>query len=247
MALLSEIINYLDAYLDADKMPDSSQNGLQVLGAGEVRRAAFAVSANKYTFDEAFKRGADLIITHHGLIWDKPVRLTGVNKKRFEVLIKNNISLAAWHLPLDRHPVVGNNIAVCKKLGLKKVEPFGLYKGALIGFKGVLPAAKNVREIEKILTGANTVFDFAGKKVESVAVVSGGAHGHYLEAIDQNIDLFITGTSDEWITEMARESGAAFMALGHYKSEMGGVQNLQKLIDKKFKIETFFIETGNKL
>ncbi len=246
MAKRDEIVKYLSDILRSTVIPDGSQNGLQVEGKDTVRRAAFAVSANKKTFDMAIAKGADIIITHHGLIWDHPFIITGVNKKRVEILIKNDVNLAAWHLPLDMHPVYGNNASICKLLGLKNLKPFGKYKGMDIGFCGVFSAPKKFEDIAKTL-GAKTPFNFAGKKIKSAAVVSGGAHMNFFEAADKNIDLFITGSADELIQEYARESGCAFMAIGHYNSETYGVKNLMALVKKKFKIETFFIDVPNNL
>lgn len=246
MADRDKIIKYISDYLNSDAIADSSQNGLQVEGRAEVRRAAFAVSQGVKIFEEAAARGADLLVTHHGLIWDKPFRITGVNKKRVGVLIKKGLSLAAWHLPLDMHPVVGNNAHLCKLLALKSARPWGEYHGLTIGFRGEFPKARKFEDIANLL-GAKTAYNFSGKKIKTCAVMSGGGHGNFLEAAEAGIDLFITGSAEEYVQELARDSGAAFIAMGHYNSERGGVLNLCEMVKKKFKIETFFIENKNEI
>jgi len=244
----NEIIKYINDYLNSDKIADSSQNGLQVEGAEEVKKIVFGVSAGAELFNRAAKSGADMVITHHGLLWGKNPRVTGVFKKRIEILIKNNISLAAWHLPLDLHKTAGNNAQIAHALGLKNIKPFGEYHGVKIGFAGVLQNGKTTKEIEKMLgLKANTVLPFGPVKNKKIAIISGGGYSIFEQAADAGYDLFISGSAEEFVQEIAKECKINYMAAGHYNSEKYGVLALMELISKKFKVETKFIDVGNSI
>ncbi len=241
MIYREQIIKALNEYLDVPSNPE--HNGLQVEGKREIERIAFGVSANMALFKEALAFKADMIITHHGLIWDKPQPLTGVFGRRAAFLIKNDINLAAYHLPLDKHPVIGNNACLAKLLALQDVKPFGDYHGTKIGVSGTLPKPENIKNIYELLNGECLAF---GKDIISkVAIVSGGAHNMFEQAIEEGADLYITGSRDEYIVEHCREAEINFIAMGHYNSERLGIQSLMEYVNKNFKAQTKFIEVAN--
>ncbi|MDR0953182.1 MAG: Nif3-like dinuclear metal center hexameric protein [Elusimicrobiota bacterium] len=241
MIARDKIINFINDYLDIEAAPE--QNGLQVEGTDKIHKIAFGVSANLDTFKAAHKLGADMIIVHHGLIWDKPQQISGVFGERVKFLIKNDINLAAYHLPLDMHKVVGNNASLAKLIGLKSLKPFGDYHGLKIGVKGVFPTSQSIEDICKILGGDCLL---TGKeKVKTAAIVSGGAHDMVEQAIKEGVDLFITGTRDEYIVSLCTEAEINFITMGHYNSEKFGIRELERIVKNIFAVDTVIIEEKN--
>jgi len=225
---------------------DSSLNGVQVGDLNQdVSKVALLVDASLEGFKQAKKQGADVIFVHHGLFWGRPLAITGSHYKRVEFLIKNNISLIACHLPLDAHPELGNNAGIADKLGLVDLEPFGKYKSNNIGIKGRLPEKNSIDEIKKLLLGDNEpAFIVPGGKnsVSSVAIVSGGSPFSVLEAIDQGIDLFITGDRSHEVYHTCLEEGINMISAGHYATEVFGVQLVGNWLKTEFNLETIFID-----
>ncbi|MDD4005274.1 MAG: Nif3-like dinuclear metal center hexameric protein [Elusimicrobiaceae bacterium] len=249
MAQRDCIVAFLDRYLRVGAFRDASQNGLQVQGRTTVKHIVFGVSASLELFKRAAGLGADMVITHHGLFWDGPVRLTGGLRARVAQLIKNDLNFAAYHLPLDAHPVCGNNARLLKLLGARAIKPFGSYHDTAIGFRGELKTPKSLASIEKIFEkafGAECrTAAFGPAKIRTVGVVSGGAGGLAAEAVNSGLDLFITGEPSEPAWEWCREGGASFMALGHYNSEKAGVIALAEALAGKFGVKTEFIDVPN--
>ena len=183
------ITRFLNKELQTRKIPDSSKNGLQVKGK-EVKKIGFAVDASLETFKKAKKAGCQMIIVHHGLFWKKQKDPNNVRKARVTFLKKNKILLYASHLPLDRHKKYGNNIELCKIIGVEKPKLFGNYKGAIVGYIGKLskPAKLSsiLKKLNKVLKTKSYSRDFAKKKIKTIAIVSGG--GDF--AIDEAIKIF---------------------------------------------------------
>lgn len=241
MTFAHTIVEDLNKILNVAQTPE--QNGLQVEGRPEVRKIIFGVSANMALFKAAKERKADMIIVHHGLLWGHEQKITGNFGKRISFLIKNDLNLVAYHLPLDKHPTLGNNAMLAKTLGLKNLKPFGVYHDIKIGFKGVLPRPVDFKKITKLLGGE--CLSFGPKKVKTIAVVSGGAHEMLSQAIEEKVDLYICGSRDEYIQEMAREGQINFIAMGHYNSEKLGILALKKYIENKYKVSAEFIDIKN--
>lgn len=241
MEIARKIVKDLNTLLQVDLTPE--QNGLQVEGAKEVSKIIFGVSANMALFEAAVKERAQMLIVHHGLLWGHEQKLTGIFGARIRFLIKNDLNLVAYHLPLDKHPTLGNNAGLSKMLGLKNLKPFGTYKGIKIGFKGTLAKAKSFDNILKLLGGEG--LNFGPKDIKTVAIVSGGAHDMLNEAITERADLYICGSRDEYVQELAREGKINFIAMGHYNSEKLGILALKNYIDKKYKVSTKFIDIKN--
>ncbi|MEF3280670.1 MAG: Nif3-like dinuclear metal center hexameric protein [Elusimicrobiota bacterium] len=244
-----KLITFLNNYLKANEIKDSSQNGLQVEGKDEIKKILFGVSYSSKLVEKAIQEKAEMIILHHGILWNKPIRICGIFKKRVEPLIKNEINLAAYHLPLDIHPKIGNNISILKIFNIKHFENFGDYNGIKIGFIGKLPKKISLEEIANKIKkeiNKNAIFINYGKKlIEKIAVVSGGGTNFFEEAVIKGADIFITGEGDEKAYELAREYRSNFVSAGHYRTEVFGIKELSKIISKKFKIKTLFIETNN--
>ncbi len=243
------IVKFLDAYLAGGRLKDASQNGLQVEGKAVVKKIAFGVSASLELFKRAASAKADMIVVHHGLFWGHACPVTCPLKEKLELLLANGISLAAWHLPLDRHPVSGNNAQILKLLGAGSQEPFGAYDGVTIGVKGKLKKAARLSGIKHILsTGLGSrplSFDFGPAVIKTIGVVSGGATRMFEQAVAEGLDLFITGEVSEFVQEYAREHKANFISAGHYNTEKPGVRALSDLLSKKFGVKTEFIDIPN--
>ncbi|MGB2578616.1 dinuclear metal center YbgI/SA1388 family protein [Elusimicrobium simillimum] len=248
MITRDNIINYINGYLNSANVKDSSQNGLQVEGKEKINKIVFGVSANMELFKKAKAAGADMVVVHHGLFWSHGPLITGLFKRRVEFLIKNDLNLAAWHLPLDMHPVVGNNAQIAKALGLKKITPYGNYHGTDIGVYGTLAKLKTLAEIEKTLgLKANTKLAFGKAKISTVGIVSGGGYSMFEQFANRGADLFITGSSEEYVQEISRECKINYMAVGHYNSETYGVKALMKEVARKFGVKVEFIDVSNPL
>jgi dinuclear metal center YbgI/SA1388 family protein len=250
MAALVDILAYLDRLLEPDAFDDYGPNGLQVPGTGEVELVATGVSAHRELFDLAAEAGAQLVISHHGLFWDsQPRSLTLAMKSRLEALFASNISLAAYHLPLDAHPEVGNNALISDALGLERSEPFGGHRGRTIGFVARSPEGLTLDELrERCRTAFGQepfVCPFGPERVHTVGVVSGGAASSLAEAADQGLDAFLTGEPAEYAMADAREAGLHFVAGGHYATETFGVRRLGDLLGERFGVQHRFIDVPN--
>lgn len=241
MVQCDTIIKELNKYLNVAENPE--HNGLQVQGKTQINKIAFGVSATMALFKEAQKFGADMIIVHHGLFWNKVQTITGVFGQRIAYLVKREMNLAAYHLPLDKHKVIGNNAGLAKLLNLKNLKPFGTYHGQEIGFIGKTTKICDIKKIHNLLKG-EALF-FGPSKIKTIAIVSGGAHDMLEEAVAAKADLYITGSRDEYITEYCREAKINFITMGHYNSEKLGVQALMNYVSKKFKVQTKFIDIKN--
>ena len=246
MATLSNICQFLDKELKISEIHDASQNGLQVEGKQEVKKVAFAVDASLDTLEEAHKRKADMVVVHHGLFWDKPQQLTGILYKRLQVLFKHQISLYAAHLPVDIHPRIGNNAQLMNFFVTKKRETFGDYHGVDIGFLGILQRDTTlsavVTRLEESLDTKCQVLSFGKEKIKTIAIVSGGAAELVTDAVNKNVDLFITGESKLSSCYIAKEGKINVIFAGHYATETIGVQALSKVICEQFSVECEFVD-----
>ena len=244
------LLDYLDEYLEASRGEDYCPNGLQVEGKKSIRRIVLGVSACLELFERAAASDTDAILVHHGLLWKGDTRrITGLQHGRIATLIRSDMNLIAYHLPLDRHPEVGNNAVAASALGLGEVEPFGVYEGLSIGFKGVLPSATPVAEIETrckaIFEQPPLMFDFGPDLVRSVGIISGAASRSLHDAIHEGLDMFITGEPSEWTMNVAREARCHFVAAGHYATERLGIKALGAHLETKFGLEVEFIDVPN--
>lgn len=212
-------------------------------GAAEIKRIVTGVSLSQDLVQEALKKGADMIMVHHGIfgrqVGDPPV-LEGFLKERVKILLENNINLAGFHLPLDAHPEIGNNASLCRKLGLTDLESFD------IGFIGKPEKGINFKDLvnmvnEKLATESYAIGAGPGE-VKRVGVVSGGASERFLEARKKGADTFITGEVKEFVVRAVEESGVNFISAGHYNTEKDGIYNLGELVKKEFGVEHEFID-----
>jgi dinuclear metal center YbgI/SA1388 family protein len=250
VASRDEIVGFLDELLGASDWPDYGPNGLQVPGAEEVSVVATGVSAHAELFELAAAEGAQLVVCHHGIFWKwQPPLVTKQLKARLKLLFDRDISLAAYHLPLDAHPEVGNNALICGALGLERAEPFGEHEGRPIGFVGRsadgVPIGELLERCETAFGRQPFAWTSGPDTVRSVGVISGGAASSLPEAAALGLDAFITGEPAEFTMADAREAGLHFIAAGHYATETFGVRRLGDLLEERFGVRHRFIEVPN--
>lgn len=241
--MLYEIVEFLDEFLRIGEWEERSKNGLQVEGREEVERIAFAVDACMEVFERA--RDFDMIVVHHGIVWDGIDYVRGIVRRRLEFLLKNNISLYAAHLPLDAHPSVGNNAQILKKFGLEPKESFGSYKGREIGYIGEFESEVAIDDVLKVVEGINPNFislRFGKDYVKRMGVVSGRGSFALSEAIEKDVDLFLTGEVDHSAYHIAKEGKINLVFAGHYATETFGVKALMVVVAQEFDVEVEFID-----
>ncbi len=247
---LHDVIRFVDELLDAAAFPDYGPNGLQVPGRPEIGRVVSGVSATLELLEGAVARQADLILVHHGLFWDGDERrLTPLMARRLGLLLGREISLAAYHLPLDAHPQIGNNALLAQALGLEQHEPFAAVQGRPIGVRGRFADGVSIDEliarVRAVTEREPLAFACGPPTVRSLGIVSGGGGRQLAEAIQGGLDAFLTGEPEEPAQALAREAGVHFIAAGHHATERLGVQRLGSLIAERFGLEHEYIEVAN--
>lgn len=247
--LLKEFAEKLRIFLSSDLFKDSCPNGIQVEGKSEIKKVGTAVSANLQTLEAAVERGVDALVVHHGLFWNgDSFPVVGSKFKKLKFLIENQLSLLAYHLPLDAHREVGNNWRAAHDLGWVDLQPFGKYNGIEIGVRGSFAS----RSIDSFVKQAEDYYEHTamvalrGKKmVKSAALISGGAYKEVKGAAEAEVDCFITGNYDEPAWGMAYEEGIHFLALGHAATERIGPRALAAHIQQAWGLESQFIDVDN--
>ena len=245
------MLGFLDGLLEPDRFDDLGPNGLQVPGRREVGHVVTGVSAHAELFRRALAEEADLVLVHHGLLWDfHPRRIDRRQAARLRLLLENEVSLVAYHLPLDAHPVVGNNALIAAGLGCGPTEPFGLYRGSPIGVAARfepdgIDAPELVHRVTALTGREPLVFDAGPQRVRSIAIVSGAAAGEVTVAADAGHDAFLTGEPAEHVMAVAREAGIHFIAAGHYATETFGVRRLGELLEAELGLRHTFLDVPN--
>jgi dinuclear metal center YbgI/SA1388 family protein len=242
-----ELVTYLDAYLQTRAIEDSSDNGLQVEGVGEVDRLALAVDAGLAAFEAAKAAGAQMLIVHHGLFWSTPVMVTGLHRRRLALLLDAGISLYAVHLPLDFHEEVGNNVTLARWLELQGARPFGEYKGHPAGVMGRLPRACSLdsfaTQVERVLgESVVQVWPFGQETVKRAAVSSGAAGSLVAQAAAAGVDVYLTGELSHIAYHQARELGVNVVFAGHYATETAGLKALAGHLADRFGLACEFLD-----
>jgi len=251
MARLDEIVTWLDEMLEPQAFVDYCPPGLQVPGPEEIGRVVTGVSAGMELFEQAAGSGADLVLVHHGLFWGSgPQALDRVAFRRLKLLVENGMALAAYHLPLDAHPEVGNNALLAEALGATSTVPFALHEGRPIGTVACFPEAIARDELVERTTAAvggrePLVFPDGPGMVERVGIVTGAGASYLPDAVAAGLDAFVTGEPAERVMNEARESGITFIAAGHYATETFGVQRLGELLAERFGVGHEFVDIEN--
>ncbi len=249
MVALSELVQYTNSLLEVERFSDYAPNGLQVEGRTEVAKIVSGVTASLELVTAAVEAGADALIVHHGYFWRGEGRcVTGIRKRRLQALLQHEISLLAYHLPLDAHPEYGNNAMLGKLLGIEYRGSFGPSSPPLI-MRGEFSEAISAVALAALLgekLGRTPLHISGGDgEIRSVAWCSGGAQGYIEEAALAGVDAYISGEASEKTTHVAREMGVHFFAAGHHATERGGVEALSMHLSKRFDLQYQFIDIDN--
>ncbi|MBM4283042.1 MAG: Nif3-like dinuclear metal center hexameric protein [Deltaproteobacteria bacterium] len=246
-----EFTALLQRWMQPERYTDVAENGLQIEGAPLVERVVTGVSANRALIEAAIERSANTIVVHHGLVWGGGMRrLDGWLKGRVRLLLQHDINLFAYHLPLDAHPDLGNNVGLAAALGMGPTVPFGRYKGQLIGRSGSLAAPVTLAGL--VARGRLAFADDApvhafgpeDRVLSTIGLCTGGAPELIHEAIDAGLDAYVTGEATEYVKAVAEESGVAFLAFGHHATERFGPRALAEALCSRG-LDASFVEIKN--
>lgn len=250
------LLSYCGQLLRVDAFADYAPNGLQVEGRAMVTRIVSGVTASQAMLDAAFEQGADTVLVHHGYFWKgEDARVLGMKRQRLATLLRHNMNLLAYHLPLDGHPIYGNNAQWAMALGLKETQGFLGTPNARIGVRGVLPEALNGSALKLVLervlgrevlhVPAHAHDSCTERPLRSLGLCSGGAQGYITEAASLGLDAYLSGEISEQTVHIAREMGIDFFACGHHATERFGVRALGEHLADTFGIEHCFLDLPN--
>lgn len=248
---LLDLVRHIDQLLDSRSWDDFGPNGLQVEGRREVRRVVTGVSACHALLRAARERGADAVLVHHGLYWKNlPPVATGWMRRRLLELLPHDISLLAYHLPLDAHPELGNNVLGARALGLEELAPFAPYGRGHLGVRGrysePVSVAAFLERCREAFGGREPLLLGDGpERISTVGMVSGGAQSELYRAVDAGLDCYVTGEASEWVTHIARECQLHYVSAGHHATEIAGVRALGEKLATDLGIEVEFVDVPN--
>ncbi len=250
MVQVADLTQYIADLLSVDRFKDYGPNGLQVEGRQEINRIVCGVTASRALIDAAIEAKADAILVHHGYFWkgENPC-LVGMKAERIRRLFNADINLLAYHLPLDAHAELGNNVQLARRLGFTIEGRFIGDAETGIGMYGSLASAMSGEELAEHI---NTVLDRpplhiqgSDRPIKRIAWCTGGAQGYIEQAVALGVDAYLTGEVSEHTVHTARECGIHFFAAGHHATERYGVQALGSHLAKKIKLECQYVEIEN--
>jgi len=246
MSVRHLFLKQLNEYLNIEAFEDYCVNGLQVEGNPEFDRVVTGVSVSRRLFEAAVDRRAGMIIVHHGLFWKgspHPFHLTGILRDRVKLLLDHGINLAAYHLPLDAHPEIGNNAGLLNAIGCPVSEPFDV---GYISRPDTPLTPEELRErLNRCLPDPCTAYGDLSGPIRSLAVVSGGAAGRLESARAAGVDAFVTGEPSEPSVRSSEEMGICYFSIGHYNSERPGPMALADHLRRHFDIDAEFVDVPN--
>lgn len=250
MVMLHELVAYTGALLNVSAFKDYCPNGLQVEGRVQVHTLVSGVSASARLLDAALALNADAILVHHGYFWKgEDARVVGYKKQRLQRLLRADVNLLAYHLPLDAHPELGNNAQLAQVLGLNITGAFDTDSGPKLGLVGELSQPQSgelfAAHIERVLGRTPLHVAGAASQIKTVAWCSGGAQGYIDRAASLGVDAYLTGEVSEYTVHIARETGLHFFAAGHHATERYGVQALGAHLARHFGLRHEYVEIEN--
>ncbi|MCK5662212.1 MAG: Nif3-like dinuclear metal center hexameric protein [Thiotrichaceae bacterium] len=247
MVTLTELVSYTNDLLNIDRFKDYTPNGLQLEGKQNINKLATGVTASLDVINKAVDMKADALLVHHGYFWTgEDQTIIGLKKKRLALLIKHDISLIAYHLPLDAHPEYGNNACLGKMFGLKITDVMDKQGIGNIGtFDEPITLSQFVAKVSKILSRQALLISAGDHPIKRIAWCSGGAQKYLMKAAAMGADLYLSGEISENTVHEAREIGVHYIAAGHHATERYGVQALAQHLATIFSIEHEYIESDN--
>ncbi len=246
---LRTLVEEADRFLNAARISDYCPNGLQVEGRPQVRRIVSGVTASQALLDAAVEAEADVVLVHHGYFWKgEDACITGIKRRRLQTLLSNDISLLAYHLPLDLHAEVGNNVQLARQLDITVEGPLDPNNPKVVGLLGSLDEPMSARDfarrVQDVLGREPLLVEGAGM-IRKIGWCTGGGQGYIDNAIAAGVDLYLTGEASEQTFHSARENGISFVAAGHHATERYGVQALGDYLARRFAVEHLFIDCPN--
>ncbi|WP_286977487.1 Nif3-like dinuclear metal center hexameric protein [Pseudomonas sp.] len=246
---LSTLVDEAERYLNSASINDYCPNGLQIEGRPQVRKIVSGVTASQALIDAAIEAEADVLLVHHGYFWkgENPC-VTGMKQRRLKALLANDISLLAFHLPLDVHPEVGNNVQLAAQLGITVEGPLEPGNPRTVGLVGSLPEAQTAEEFAqrvKQVLGREPLLVAGPQMIRRVGWCTGGGQGYIDQAVAAGVDLYLTGEASEQTFHSAQENAVSFIAAGHHATERYGVQALGDYLARRFALEHQFIDCPN--
>ena len=250
MITRTELLAYLDGLLEPGRFQDYSPNGLQVAGSETIERIVTGVTACQALIDAAIEVKADTIIVHHGYFWrGESQTVTGIKQQRLKKLLANNINLIGYHLPLDAHPELGNNVQLARLLG---IEIDGRIRGSgdpAIALCGTLPSPVSLEcfseKVSQVLDRPALTISGHDRPISTIGWCTGAAQGYIQQAAELGLDAFMSGEISEQTTHLARELGIHYIAAGHHATERYGVKALGDTIAKNWPVSVQFIDIDN--
>ncbi len=246
---LSTLVEEADRYLGSSRIADYCPNGLQVEGRPQVMRIVSGVTASQALLDAAVEAKADLVLVHHGYFWkgENPC-ITGMKQRRLKTLLKHDISLLAYHLPLDLHPEVGNNVQLARQLDITVEGPLDPENPKVVGLVGSLAEPMTPRDfarrVQEVM-GREPLLIEGSEMIRRVGWCTGGGQGYIDQAVQAGVDLYLSGEASEQTFHSARENDVSFIAAGHHATERYGVQALGDYLARRFALEHLFIDCPN--
>ena len=239
-----QLSHYLDNLLEINSIRDAPQalNGLQIQNRGEIKKIGLAVDLCQATIELAIKKQCQMLFVHHGAFWSGLQPIRGKHFEKLSTMMQNNLGLYSAHIPLDLHPIHGNNRALADLIELENLEVFGEYDGIKIGLKGsilTISAENLAKKLEQKL--GSRVKIIGDGEINTVGLVTGGAGDIVKQAIQEKLDCFITGEGSNHHFHEAIEGNCILIFAGHYATEMGGVKSVGKHLKEKFGIDSEFL------
>lgn len=244
---LAELRDYIGRLLEISRFRDYCPNGVQIEGRATIKRIATGVTASWRLLEAATAWGADAILVHHGYFWrNEDATLTGIKKRRIAHLLQHDVSLLAYHLPLDAHAELGNNAQLAGRLGLLEQGRFGEQD---IAWHGELQTPQTLRQfgasISRTLQRAPLIIGNSERTLRRIAWCSGAAQSYFEQAVALGVDAFLTGEISEQCVHIAEETGVAFISAGHHATERYGVQALGEHLARQYNLEHRFFDMDN--
>ncbi|MDE0980550.1 MAG: Nif3-like dinuclear metal center hexameric protein [Gammaproteobacteria bacterium] len=247
---LKELELELKQVLRPEQFKDYCPNGLQVEGKKEISKLVTGVTACQELITAAVEAGADALLVHHGYFWrGEDQSISGIKKTRIEALLKHDLSLFAYHLPLDVHREFGNNVQLAKVLGIEIDGELGKQNNHPIGLLGTISEDTNFESLKSLIADKLDRLPLAiegnSRPIRSIAWCTGAAQNYIELAVAAGVDAYITGEVSEPTVHIARESGIHFFSAGHHATERYGVQAIGGYLASKFGIDHQFIDIDN--
>lgn len=250
MVTLEKFTQYINTYLQIDRFDDYCPNGLQVEGGQKVKKIITGVTASQALLEAARDDSANAVLVHHGYFWkNEDPRVIGIKRNRLAILLNNNISLLAYHLPLDAHPEVGNNVQLAKLLGIQIEGELLSESRPACGSVGHFNYSMSVDDVKQLietqLNRSCTYINAGSSSIKTLAWCTGAGQGFIDIAAEKKLDAYISGEISEQTTHIAREAGIHYFAAGHHATERYGIQALGEHLADKFDLMHSFVDIDN--